>query len=321
MKQIKERVIVLFECLLKLGRKLVRIEESIPSALKVSALIALLLSSLAAAIWYANNGHPLVMLEPRGVIGYEQRKLMFTALLMSLVVVVPVYAMALFFYRRFRAENDKTSYKPNWHGSRWLETIWWGVPIALILVLSVLTWQSSHKLDPFRPIDGTKKKLTIEVIALPWKWLFMYPGQHIATVNEAYIPIDTDVDFKITADAPMSSFWIPQLGGQIYAMSGMTTHLHEVATSEGVFDGANANIAGAGHSGMNFKIHAVSGTAFSEWATRVQKSPDSLDHEAYHELLEPSENVKPVGYRLLEDDLFDHVVMGYMSPFAEGGAH
>jgi cytochrome o ubiquinol oxidase subunit 2 len=166
------------------------------------------------------------VLEPAGPIGRKERNLIIEAFLLSMIVVIPVYVMLVGFAWKYRAGNKKAKYRPDMEGSPILETIWWGIPIIIISILAVVTFKSSHDLDPFKSLDSKKTPMTVQAVALQWRWLFIYPQQNVASINYVKLPKDTPVEFQITADAPMNSFWIPQLGGQIYAMSGMATQLH-----------------------------------------------------------------------------------------------
>ncbi len=261
------------------------------------------------------HGHSIDVLQPKGLIASKERHLMMIAAVLSAVVVVPVFALTAYITLKYReGANKKAKYSPDLDGNRLLEFVWWGVPGVLILILSVITFQSSHQLDPFKSLDSNKKPLTIQVIALQWKWLFIYPQQGIATVNYAQIPVDTPVDFEITSDAPMNSFWIPQLGGQIYAMSGMSTHLHLMASEAGSYKGSSANISGKGFAGMKFNAVASSETEFDNWVQSVKGTFNPLDSYGYNQLAAPSENNRPANYSPAEPGLYNQVMSKYMGP-------
>ncbi len=239
---------------------------------------------------------------------------MIFASLLSLVVVIPVFGLTFWIAWKYRASNTRARYRPDWDGSRVLEAIWWLVPLVLIMVLSVVTWKSSHDLDPFRPLSSNVKPLTVQVVALDWKWLFIYPEQHIASVNYLQFPVGTPLNFQITADAPMNSFWIPKLGGQIYAMAGMSTELHLMADTPGTFPGSSANISGRGFAGMTFEAKASSGAEFRDWVNMIKRSPRTLDESTYRVLAKPSENNPHAYYTANDHNLYDKVVLQYMSP-------
>lgn len=260
------------------------------------------------------SGVNVAVLEPAGPIGGKEKRLMMEALLLSTVVVIPVYAMLFGFALRYRESNKKAKYSPNMDGSRLLETIWWGVPIILIAILAVITWRSSHELDPFKSLSSNQKPLNIQVVALPWRWLFIYPGQNVATMNYVKIPVGRPVDFSITSDAPMNSFWIPQLGGQIYAMSGMATHLNLQADKPGEYRGVSANISGQGFADMHFTASAVAAGDFNSWVARAQKSSDKLSLAAYQQLSKPADDPSAKTYSLTSSGIFDQVVAKYEAP-------
>lgn len=185
------------------------------------AILALLFLGIAAitVVYVKSNNIPV--LEPKGMIGKEESDLIITSSLLMLIVVIPVLILTWVFAWKYRESNKKSRHDPNWEHNHIAECCWWGVPCVIIVVLAILTWESSHRLNPFKPIDTGVKPIEIQAVALDWKWLFIYPEQGIATVNFVQFPEKTPINFEITADAPMNSFWIPQLGGQIYAMPAM----------------------------------------------------------------------------------------------------
>jgi cytochrome o ubiquinol oxidase subunit 2 len=275
--------------------------------------VTLLLIIVALAAVYLRNAN-IPVLQPRGVVGDKERQLMFTALLLSIIVVLPVFVLTFMIVWRYRAGNKKATYSPNLDGNRILETTWWLIPSLIIVVLSVLAWRSSHELDPYRALKSSAQPVTIQVVALDWKWLFIYPDQHIASVNFVQFPANTPVNFQITADAPMNSFWIPQLGGQVYAMSGMQTQLHLMADKNGDYRGSSANISGKGFAGMTFTARASSQADFNTWVTAAQHSTNTLDQTAYDTLAKPSQNNLRTTYALTDQTLYNDIVMKYMMP-------
>lgn len=260
------------------------------------------------------QGHTISVLEPKGVIADKQRNLIYFAAGLSLIVVIPVFALLFYIIWKYRATNTKAQYSPDWDSNRTLETIWWGIPIILILILSVVTWNSTHDLDPFKPLVSDKKPLKVQVVALQWKWLFIYPEENIATVNYVQFPQDTPIDFEITADAPMNSFWVPQLGGQIYAMSGMSTHLNLKASETGSFDGVSANISGEGFSGMKFIAKSTPKQDYDLWVDSVRESGVELNQQSYNELSAPSKDVSAMYFGSSEQGMYDSILMKFMSP-------
>jgi cytochrome o ubiquinol oxidase subunit 2 len=194
------------------------------------------------------------------------------------------------------------------------EVIWWGLPFILTTIIAVLTWVKTYELDPYKPIQSDKKPITIQAVALQWKWLFIYPEEQIASLNFLQIPKDTPIRFEITADAPMNSLWIPHLSGQIYAMPKMKTELNLIAQEEGDFYGTSANISGEGFSGMHFITRSSSEKDYHTWIDEAKKSSLSLDFEAYRQLAEPSKNNPPLLYQLKDAHLFHQILMKYMHP-------
>ena len=249
-----------------------------------------------------------------GQVAADEKSLIITATLLMLVVVIPVIVLTLYFAWKYRASNRSATYMPNWSYSHRIEAVCWGVPIVIIAILGTLTWKTTHSLDPFRPLDSKVKPMTVEVVALDWKWLFIYPDQHIATVDEVAFPAGTPVNFKITSDSVMNVFFIPQLGSQIYAMAGMQTQVNLIADEPGVYDGLSSNFSGAGFPDMTFKAHALKSQAdFDAWVAKVKASPDQLGLKNYPDLAKPSEkdpvkyfsNVEPVLYAAVLDKYMD----------------
>ncbi len=251
------------------------------------------------------------VLDPKGAIGLAERGLMLHATLFMLIVAVPVFFLTFFFAWYYRAGNKKAKYTPNWEHSKMEELIWWAIPLEIVLVLGALTWTSTHNLDPRKALDG-EPPLVVQVVALDWKWLFIYPEEKIATVNYVRMPVDKPVRFELTADAPMNSFWIPELGGQIYAMTGMVNQLHLVANETGEFKGVSANYSGDGFAKMKFIAEATSQEDFDTWVQSVQEFPTSLDHHSYPELAAPSTEESPLFYGRVEENLFSTIVMQFM---------
>lgn len=255
------------------------------------------------------------VLHPSGLIGVKERNLLVTATLLMLIVVVPVLFLTFFIAWKYNEHHSNTKYTPDLRESVVAEFIWWGVPCLIIIALSIITWKKTHELDPFKPIvqSGTEP-LTVQVVALQWKWLFIYPEQHIASLNYLQIPEKTPINFEITADAPMNSFWIPALGGQIFAMPGMKSKLHLIADEQGEFRGVSANISGVGFAGMKFMTKASSKAEFDTWVSETSSTPHLLGFEEYKVIAKPSENEPKKLYLLKDADLFDRIVMKYMMP-------
>lgn len=251
------------------------------------------------------------ILSPSGAIAEKERHLILFTVVLGAVIVIPVFTMLFFIVWRYREGNKKAIYDPNLQGNNFLEGLWWGVPLALIAVLGVVTWQSSHDLDPYRALDSSVKPVRVQVVALQWRWLFIYPEENVASINELYIPVNTPINFEITSDAPMNSFWIPRLGGQVYAMTGMSTKLHLEANQEGQYEGSSANISGQGFADMRFMTNVVSVQMYKKWlgATR---SKEGLDDTLYSQIAAPSKDHEPRGFVLKKHDLYDTIIMKYM---------
>lgn len=262
------------------------------------------------------SGCDSALLDPKGQIGLEQRSLILTALGLMLIVVIPAIVMAIGFAWKYRASNKEAKYSPNWSHSNKVEAVVWTIPILIIIFLAVLTWKTTHALEPGRPLDHDAKPVTIEVIAMDWKWFFIYPEQGIATVNEIAFPANTPVEFKITSNSVMNSFFIPRLGSQIYAMAGMQTKLHLIANEAGTYDGISANYSGAGFSGMKFKAIATPDTAtFNQWVAQAKQSPKVMnDMDAYNKLAAPSEYNKVEYFSSVKPNLFVDVINKFMGP-------
>lgn len=288
-----------------------------PKQLKILLIVGgsiVTLGMVAAATWFVGN-HNVAVLNPQGTIADQQRQLLITSVLLMAIVVVPVLALTFGIAWRYREGNKKAKYSPELSGNKWAEAIWWLIPFAIISVLASIVVVSSHQLDPFKKLESSKPPLNVQVIALEWKWLFLYPDQHVAAVNYLPVPTDRPINFQLTSDAPMNSFWIPQLGGQVYAMSGMSTQLHLMASSPGDYRGSSANISGEGFAGMTFNAHATSQADFDKWVADTQKSHNVMTIDTYNDLARQSKNVPPASYAFpaAYDKLYDTVIMKYMS--------
>lgn len=283
-----------------------------PKRKLISGVVSLTAFVLLLAV--VMHGHNIDVLNPQGQIAEKQRNLMIFGTLLSLIVVLPVFALTGYIAWTYREGNKKAKYTPEWDSSAKLETIWWGIPLILITILSVVTWNSSYALSPHKPIVSATKPLTVQVVALDWKWLFIYPDQNIATVNYVQFPVGTPVNFQITSDAPMNSFWIPSLGGQIYAMSGMSTHLNLIADEAGSYNGSSANISGKGFAGMKFTAQATSQGEFDRWVNTARESPHALNGETYAQLAKQSINDPVAYFSTVENYFYESVVTKFMLP-------
>lgn len=279
--------------------------------LKLGFFTVLIIGLVTAGIILLKD-NTFVVVQTKGTIADSQRNLLVIASLLSLIVVVPVLILTFYIAWKYREKNTKAVYQPDWDHSRAAETVWWGVPIILILILSGIIWKSSHMLDPSKPIASSVKPIRIQAIALQWKWLFIYPDYNIATVNYIQFPEKTPLNFELTADAPMNSFWIPQLGGQVYAMSGMQTSLHLMANEQGRFNGSSANLSGEGFAGMKFIAEARSANDFEQWIVSVKQSQNTLGTREYASLVKPSKDNPAYLYAYIDRDLYGTVVGKYM---------
>ena len=261
------------------------------------------------------SGCKAALLDPKGQVGVDERSLIITAFLLMLIVVIPVIVLTLVFAWKYRSTNTKSTFMPNWAHSTAIEIVVWFIPCVIILVLGTITWKTTHSLDPFKPLEtkNNAKPMTIEVVQLDWKWLFIYPDQHIATVNQVEFPAHVPIRFKITSDTVMGAFFIPQLGTQIYSMAGMQTEVNLIADHEGTFAGICSNFTGDGFSGMTFKAIATSDDQFQSWVKSVKEAPQQLDQATYQALAKPSEDTPVTYYSSVKPGLFQGIVGKYMN--------
>ncbi len=263
-------------------------------------------------------GCNMVLMNPSGDVAVQQRDLIIQSTVLMLLIVIPVIALTLWFAWKYRQSNTEAVYKPDWDHSTQLELVIWAAPLLIVIALGALTWISTHTLDPYRPlqrinadydvIPGTEP-LVVEVVALDWKWLFIYPQHGFATVNELAAPVHQPIMFKITASSVMNSFFIPALAGQIYAMPGMETKLHAVINKPGEYGGISANYSGAGFSDMRFKFHGMTQADFDQWVASSKKGADgALGRAAYLALEKPSEKVSVKRYASVAPDLYDAIL-------------
>ncbi|MDZ3831611.1 MAG: ubiquinol oxidase subunit II [Sphingopyxis sp.] len=269
------------------------------------------------------SGCGLVVLDPAGDVAQQQGDLIVISTVLMLLIIVPVMALTIFFAWRYRASNKQATYKPDWDHSTQLELVIWAAPLLIIICLGAVTWVATHLLDPYRPLARTApgqavtekvKPLDVQVVALDWKWLFIYPEQGIATVNELAAPVDRPLRFRISASSVMNSFYIPALAGQIYAMPGMETKLHGVFNETGDYVGFSANYSGAGFSNMRFAVKSLPAAEFEQWVASAKKGSSALDRLAYLKLEKPSEKEPVQHFASVEPQLFDAVVNMCVEP-------
>jgi cytochrome o ubiquinol oxidase subunit 2 len=278
---------------------------------KKNFLVSSGLCALYAAAFLGGCSHTL-LLDPKGPIGEAERFLIIMAFVLMLIVVIPVFVMVFWFSLRYRASNTKATYTPKWDYSAKLDWVVWLVPIAIVTVLAYLTWTRTFQLDPYKPIESDVKPVRIEVVSLDWKWLFIYPDYNIASVNQLVFPTNVPLSLRLTSDTVMISFFIPQLGSQMYAMAGMQTRLHLMADEPGTYAGQNQEFSGRGYADMHFKAIAVSRKQFETWLRKAKQSPDKLDQARYEKLREPSIGHPVRCFSRVKPHLFDSIVGRYM---------
>ncbi len=281
---------------------------------RVALIPFLLLVGICILVFFVAQPSHITLFHPKGLIAQKETQLIITFLLLMLCIGLPSIALTFFTAWKFRSTNPKATYNPDTKQNLLLEIFWWLIPSVIVLILATITWQDTHALDPLKPIQSSVKPLTIQVVALQWKWLFIYPEQQVATVNYIAFPVNTPITFQLTADAPMNSFWIPSLGGQMYAMNGMVNQLHLKADTIGEYQGSDAEISGKGFTGMRFIAKSTTQNDFSTWVQMVKKSKNILTKKGYVTLSQPSENTPPTYYSSVEKDLYNLIVMKDMKP-------
>ena len=255
----------------------------------------------------------LVVLDPKGPVGMEQAFLIKVAFLLMLIVVLPVFVMVVLFSVRYRASNKKANYQPKWAHSNAIEAVVWGVPVAIIIALAYLTYTSTHNLNPYKPLVSENKPLKVDVISTDSDWLFIYPEYGIASINKLVFPVNTPLNFRLTSGSVMTSMFIPALGSQMYAMAGMQTKLHLMASEEGEFEGKNMEYSGNGYAGMHFKAISTSFDGFEDWMKEVKASPETLNLERFNQINQMLNINHPVTvFSSVEKGLFNKVMMENM---------
>lgn len=262
-------------------------------------------------------GCNLTLLNPAGDVAAQQGDLIIYATILMLIVILPVMALTVIFAISYRSSNKRANYEPDWDHSVSLEIVIWAVPLAIIICLAGLTWVATHRLDPYqdlsridenRLIEGDVEPLTIYAISLDWKWMFIYPEQGVATVNEVAVIVDRPVEWKLTSATVMNAFYIPEMSGMIYAMAGMETELNAVMNAPGVYEGFSANYSGVGFSYMNFDMHAFDEAGFDEWVATIAASGNTLTREAYVALEEPTTDHPVEYFGAVEDGLWERIL-------------
>ena len=248
------------------------------------------------------------VLLPKGPVGSQEKQLLLEALIPMLMVITPIILLTLWFAWWFRASNAKAKYRPQWEYSGAIEFSIWMIPMLVILFLGSLAWVGAHQLDPYRPLASKQKPLVVQVVAMDWRWLFIYPEQGVASINELAIPVDTPVSFKLTSATVMNSFFIPSLGGQVYAMPGMETQLQLQASEAGNYRGLSAQFSGEGFSDMHFQVLATDEAGFDAWVARTKSAATQLDATAYDRLVADHKIDEVTYYFPVSGDLFDHAI-------------
>jgi cytochrome o ubiquinol oxidase subunit 2 len=263
------------------------------------------------------------VLDPHGPIASAERQILFNSLAIMLAIVIPTIVATLGVAWWFRSSNTRATYLPDFEYSGRLELLVWSIPAMTVLLVGGVAWVGAHDLDPRKPISPTVKPLAVQVVSLDWKWLFIYPEQGIASVNHLTVPVGTPVSFELTSSSVMNSFFVPQLGSQIYTMSGMVTRLQLQADHPGSYPGLSANFSGEGFADMGFKVNAVPAAQFAQWVTAARNSGPALDATSYADLAKPSRALAPFTYRSVASGLFQQILSSPLPtsvPSAQRGA-
>ncbi|MCR3755077.1 MAG: cytochrome bo3 ubiquinol oxidase subunit 2 [Candidatus Westeberhardia cardiocondylae] len=278
--------------------------------MKIKKIKIFILSIISILLSGCSNN--IVLMNPKGNIGEEEKSLILITILVMLMIIIPVIFMKFIFCIKYRESNKISNYQPNWNKSNKIELTIWIIPIFVILFLSILTWISTHKLDPNKPIESEKKPIIIQVVSLDWKWLFIYPKYNIATINEIYFPKNIPIKFQITSNSVMNSFFIPQLGSQIYAMNGMNSTLYLISNKPGKYHGISSNFSGEGFSGMKFYVTVTKNKIeFENWIKNIKNSPNILNTENYKKLEQPTINDIPKYFSHVKLNLFHEILNKY----------
>jgi cytochrome o ubiquinol oxidase subunit 2 len=253
------------------------------------------------------------ILSPVGPIGAAERTILLDSVAIMLAIVVPTVVATLAFAWWFRAGNSRARYMPKWTYSGELELLMWSVPALVILFLGGIAWIGSHELDPAKPLRAATP-LQIEVVSLDWKWLFIYPGQQVASINRLVVPAGVPLHFRVTSATVMNVFFVPRLGSEIYSMSGMATQLNLQADEAGRYPGLSANFSGDGFADMTFNLEALPAAQFDDWIVTARNTGGVLDDTAYRGLLRQSTRIQPYTYRSVQAGLFERIVTLQLPP-------
>jgi cytochrome o ubiquinol oxidase subunit 2 len=250
------------------------------------------------------------ILDPVGPVGQAEKTILINSTAIMLAIIIPTMIATVAFAWWFRRGNKRATYRPDWEYSGTIELVVWGIPLLTIMLLGGIAWIGSHALEPSEPLKSAKPPLNVQVVSLDWKWLFIYPDQGVATVNQLVVPAGTPVTYTLTSASVWNVFFVPQFGTMIYTMPRMATRLNLQADRQGVYDGMSAHFSGDGFPGMQFKAHVLPDDQFAMWAQGARGRGSALDGRAYAELVRPSSNVKPATYGAVAPDLFNAIVAG-----------
>jgi cytochrome o ubiquinol oxidase subunit 2 len=280
----------------------------LPAVVSISVILALMLGGCSEGV-----------LDPKGPIASAERQILFNSLGIMLAIVIPTILATLGVAYWFRSSNTRAVYLPDFHYSGRLELLVWSIPAMTVLLVGGVAWVGAHDLDPRKPIASTAKPVAVQVVSLDWKWLFIYPDQGIASVNRLTVPLGTPLSFTLTSSGVMNSFFVPQLGSQIYTMAGMATRLQLQADHPGTYPGLSAQFSGGGFADMRFTVEAVPAPQFAQWVTAARSTGPALDQGSYADLAKPSEAVVPFTYRAVAPDLFDRILSSASQPSDPSG--
>jgi cytochrome o ubiquinol oxidase subunit II len=273
-----------------------------PGATAASALISVLSG--------CNRG----VLDPVGPVAAAEKTILINSTAIMLAIIIPTMLATVAVAFWFRRGNAKAQYRPNWEYSGAIELVVWSIPALTVMLLGGIAWIGSHDLEPSKPLDSPVKPITVQVVSLDWKWLFIYPEQGVATVNRLVVPAGTPIDFRLTSATVWNVFFVPQMGTMIYTMPRMTTRLHLQADRHGVFEGRSAHFSGDGFPGMEFNVHSVPPQQFAAWALSTRARGTVLNARTYAQLAKPSSYVKPMTFSTVDPNLFNAIVAGRAPP-------
>jgi len=267
--------------------------------------------ALAAALSLLAAGCNRGILDPVGPVGSAEKTILINSTAIMLAIIVPTMIATLAVAWWFRRGNTKATYRPDWEYSGAIELVVWSIPAMTVMLLGGIAWIGSHQLEPSKPLPSKIPPLKVDVVSMDWKWLFIYPDQGIATVNQLIVPAGTPVNFRLTSATVWNVFFVPQMGTMIYTMPRMTTRLNLEADRQGMFYGRSAHFSGDGFPGMEFYVHSVTPQQFAAWSQSAHRSGPALDERSYAKLSQPTSNVKPMTFSSVAPGLFDAIATGH----------